>query len=64
MNEARMQELQVKRKDKGLTDEEADELGRLYAEKAGKPYSNARHEADPDMAHEPRLPENERVTGS
>jgi len=59
-----MQELQVKRKEKGLTDEEADELGRLYAEKAGKPYSNSRHEPEPDMTHDPRLPENERVTGN
>jgi hypothetical protein len=64
MDEARMQELQVKRKDTGLTDEEADELGRLYAEKAGKPYSNSRHEPEPDMTHDPRLPENERVTGN
>jgi len=64
VDESRMQELQAKRKTKGLTDEEADELGRLYAEKAGKPYSNSRHEPEPDMAHDPRLPENERVTGS
>ncbi|MFL5737576.1 MAG: hypothetical protein ACJ76P_09585 [Actinomycetota bacterium] len=64
MDEARMQELQVKRKDTGLTDDEADELGRLYAEQAGKPYSNARHEPDPDTPHDPRLPENQRVTGN
>jgi hypothetical protein len=59
-----MQELQAKRKTSGLTDEEADELGHLYAEKAGKPYSNARHEPEADTPHDPNLPENDRVTGS
>jgi len=64
VDEARMKELQAKRKTNGLTDEEADELGHLYAEKAGKPYSNARHEPEPEMTHDPNLPENEGATGS
>jgi len=64
VDEARMQELQAKRKAKGLTDEEADELGRLYAEKAGTPYSNARHEPEPDTPHGSRLPEGERAEGT
>jgi hypothetical protein len=64
VDEARMQELQAKRKTNGLTDEEADELGHLYAENAGKPYSNARHEPEPELTHDPNLPESERVTGS
>jgi len=64
VDETRMQELRAKRKSSGLTDAEADELGLLYAEKAGKPYSNSRHEPEPEMTHDPRLPESERVTGS
>ena len=64
MDEARMKELQAKRKTNGLTDEEADELGHLYAEKAGKPYSNARHEPEAETRHDPNLHENERVTGT
>ena len=64
MDEARMKELQAKRKTSGLTDGEADELGHLYAEMAGKPYSNARHEPEPEMTHDQRPPENEGVTGS
>ncbi len=64
MDEARMKELQAKRKTSGLTDEEADELGHLYAEKAGKPYSNARNEPEPEMTHDQGLRENEGVTGS
>jgi hypothetical protein len=42
MDERRFEELKEKRRVKGLTDDEADELGRLFAEEAGKPYSNAR----------------------
>jgi hypothetical protein len=61
-----MEQLKAKRKERGLTDEEADELGRLYAEAAGKPYSNSHHEAGPDTPHDPRLPDpdEERVTGN
>lgn len=40
MDSARMQELERKRDDAGLTDEEADELGKLMAEAEGKPYTN------------------------
>jgi hypothetical protein len=43
VDERRFDELKEKRRSKGLTDEEADELGKMLAEQAGKPYSNARH---------------------
>ncbi|MGH2661962.1 MAG: hypothetical protein ACRDKA_09980 [Actinomycetota bacterium] len=37
----RYQQLIEKRDDEGLTDQEADELGRLMAERRGKQYGNA-----------------------
>ncbi len=37
----RYQELVKKRDGEGLTDEEADELGRLMAERQGEEYANA-----------------------
>jgi hypothetical protein len=42
VDEKRIEELTEKRRKTGLSDEEADELGKLFAEKEGKPYSNAR----------------------
>jgi hypothetical protein len=42
VDEKRIEDLTAKRHDVGLTDEEADELGRLFAEREGKPYSNAK----------------------
>jgi hypothetical protein len=41
MGEDRYQELIEKRDGPGLSDEEADELGRLIAEKEGQPYGGA-----------------------
>ena len=41
-DEKRIEELTKKRHEVGLSDAEADELGRLFAEQEGKPYSNAR----------------------
>jgi hypothetical protein len=41
MSDERYHELIEKRDGPGLTDEEADELGRLEAEKAGEPYGGA-----------------------
>ena len=41
MDRGRLQELMEKRRGAGLTDAEADELGRLMAEDAGEPYANA-----------------------
>ncbi len=35
-----------KRRETGLSSEEADELGRMLAERSGKPYSNADLEAE------------------
>ena len=42
VDERRIEELIGKRHEVGLSDEEADELGRLFAERDGKPYSNAK----------------------
>jgi hypothetical protein len=64
MDDRRFEELQEKRRAKGLTDDEADELGRLLADRAGKPYSNARHREEPEASHEPTLPEENRTTGN
>ena len=52
MDDERFDELSAKRDRDGLTDEEADELGRLTAEREGRPYSNA--DARPDA--EPSSP--------
>jgi hypothetical protein len=41
MNQQRFQELVRKGDGTGLTDDEADELGRMIAERDGKPYANA-----------------------
>ncbi len=48
MDTQRLEELEKKRFDVGLTHEEANELGRLLAERAGKPYSNAEGRIHPD----------------
>ena len=40
MDEGRLQQLQRKRAS-GLTDDEANELGRMIAERDGQPYGNA-----------------------
>jgi hypothetical protein len=41
MDGARFEELKKKRVEEGLSDEEANELGRMYAEERGEHYSNA-----------------------
>ena len=41
MGEDRYQQLVEKRDGPGLSDEEADELGRLIAEREGQPYGGA-----------------------
>ena len=41
MDEKRFVELQSKAGVRGLSDREADELGRLFAEASGEPYSHA-----------------------
>jgi hypothetical protein len=41
VDQARYEELKRKRRTEGLNDREANELGRMMAERAGKPYSNA-----------------------
>ena len=42
VDEKRIEALIDKRHEVGLSDAEADELGKLFAEKEGKPYSNAK----------------------
>ena len=48
MDTQRLEELEKKRFDVGLTHEEANELGRLLAERDGKQYSNAESRVHPD----------------
>jgi hypothetical protein len=48
----RYQELIAKRDREGLTDDEADELGRLMAERRGQPYEGNAQEPPPDVAVE------------
>jgi hypothetical protein len=47
----RYEDLIAKRDDEGLSEEEADELGKLIAEREGKPYSNA-DDPPPDVEAE------------
>lgn len=54
MDQARYRELMDKRRDEGLTDEEANELGRMMAEKEGEPYSNAELENEDDVVTKDR----------
>ena len=49
MNTQRLDDLERKRFEVGLTHEEANELGRLLAERAGKPYGNAESRGSPDL---------------
>lgn len=51
MDDARYRELLEKRDSSGLTDDEADELGRLMAEQEGRPYSNADARPDSEPAN-------------
>jgi hypothetical protein len=48
MDEQRFQELIRKRDSSGLTDDEANELGREIAERDGVPYSNASRLRSPE----------------
>jgi hypothetical protein len=48
VDERRLQELEHKRDSSGLTDDEADELGRMIAEREGKPYGNASTRPHPE----------------
>jgi hypothetical protein len=63
MDERRFEELDRKRTESGLTEEEANELGRLMAERMGQPYSNAQDREDPDALDEKEgLPDPTNVT--
>jgi hypothetical protein len=41
VDRTRFEELKKKSSDEGLSDEEADELGKMYAEEEGEQYANA-----------------------
>jgi hypothetical protein len=49
MDEKRWQELIHKRDTEGLTDQEANELGKMMAEREGKPYGNAAQVEHPEV---------------
>ena len=49
MDDERFEELKRKRREEGLTDEEANELGRMFAEREGKPYAHAEQEVEEDL---------------
>jgi hypothetical protein len=48
MTEQRLKELEAKRSEEGLTDDEANELGQIYAEQEGREYANAESMPNPD----------------
>jgi hypothetical protein len=48
VDDGRLQELERKRDSSGLTDDEANELGRILAEREGKPYGNASTRPHPE----------------
>lgn len=52
MDRDRFEELKRKAAGEGLTDEEAGELGRMYAEERGEPYQDAGSFRDADAASE------------
>ena len=52
-DQKRFDELIEKRGREGLSDEEANELGRLFAEQEGKPYANAQSRRRGELAVEP-----------
>ena len=77
MDDTRFSELERKRDEVGLTDQEANELGRMMAARAGQPYSNADDRGPADdrrevterpeqgyVAEEGHLPEEERAVGT
>jgi hypothetical protein len=53
VDEKRFAELERKKVEQGLTDEEANELGWMIAAKEKQPYSNAQAREHPDAAPEP-----------
>jgi hypothetical protein len=76
MDAARFEELKAKaRSEEGLSEDEANELGRLYAEERGEPYSNAQstdipatdraegERPDAYQREEGHAPEEERAVG-
>jgi hypothetical protein len=52
MDQARFEELKKKRFEGGLTEEEASELGRMFAEEEGEPYSSGADRPDAEETPE------------
>jgi len=50
MDDQRFRELENKRDTEGLSDQEADELGRMIAEREGRAYANARGREHPEAS--------------
>ena len=59
MDERRFQELEKKRDAEGLTEEEANELGRMIAERQGQAYSNAADLDEPEAQPDAEQPYSE-----
>jgi hypothetical protein len=57
----RFEELKAKAAREGLTDEEAAELGRLYAEERGEPYEDSSSVGDADASSENQESEERRA---
>jgi hypothetical protein len=60
VDDQRFEELKRKAAGEGLTDEEAAELGRLYAEERGEPYQDASSARDADASSEDQQSEERR----
>jgi hypothetical protein len=60
MDERRFEELKRKAAGEGLTDEEAAELGRLYAEERGEPYQDSSSARDAAASSEDQESEERR----
>jgi hypothetical protein len=54
MDDQRFEELTRKRDSEGLSKEEADELGRLTAQREGTPYEGSADDPPPDVEAERR----------
>lgn len=65
-NQARYEELLKKRREVGLSDREANELGRIMAEMEGSPYANAQSlkRSEGELEEEPPTAAEETATSS
>jgi hypothetical protein len=59
MDDRRFQELEKKRDSEGLSDEEANELGQMIAERQGQAYGNAADRDEPEAQPDGEQPYSE-----